>query len=90
MRFCGFCDADHLAAHHAENCDGEVEYKEREKEGRNYSDNRHRDDFLLTFCRHCDDGRDYECKFCGRRFHLPGPPGQKPMHQQYAEMEPPR
>lgn len=61
-------DADHLAAHHAENCDGDVEYKEREKEGRNYSDRQHRDDYLLTICRHCDDGRDHACQYCGARF----------------------
>lgn len=71
----GADDADHLAAHHAENCDGEVEYKEREKDGKNYSDTMGvtRDDYLLSVCRHCDDGRDYECQFCGRGFRLPGP-----------------
>lgn len=68
-------DADHLAAHHAENCDGDVEYKEREKEGQNYSDRMKvtRDDYLLSVCRHCDDGREHECKFCGEAFQLPGP-----------------
>lgn len=65
-------DADHIAAHHDEECDGEVEYKEREKEGRNYSDNQIEDDYLLTICPHCDDGREYECEFCGKRFHLEG------------------
>ena len=65
-------DADHLGSHHAENCDGEVEYKEREKEGKNYSDHRIREDYLLTTCRHCDDGRDHECEFCGARFRFAG------------------
>lgn len=61
-------DANHIADHHDWECEGDVEYKEREKEGTNYSDFQFDTHYLLTICPHCDDGKDHECRYCGRGF----------------------